>query len=388
MTDRRRPLLLHVTTVPLSLWAFLRGQAPFMRGRGIDVHAASAPGPLLQKYAAHDDVPVHSIPMSRRITPVSDIVALARMVRLLRALRPDIVHAHTPKGGLIGMVAARLCRVPIRIYHIHGLPFATATGHRRRVLRATEWISCRCAHRVLCVSQSMRSLAISERLCPSGKIVVPGPGSISGVDAVERFDPDQFDEAGRADIRRSIDIHPTDLVVGFVGRLVRDKGIVDLALAWRSLTGERTDVRLVLVGDVEGEDRVPDDVISALRADTRVRMIPHVDDPAPYYAVMDLVVLPSYREGFPLVPLEAAAMRLPIVATNIPGCIDAEVDGTTGTLVTPGDVQQLAGAIRAYLDDPELRRRHGAAGRERVLCDFRPEAIWAAIEAEYRQLLT
>lgn len=377
--------LVHITTVPVTLWSFFRGQAAFLRDRGISVSAVSAPGVYLDQFGADERVPVYPVQMDRRIQPLRDVVTLGRMVRLLARLRPDIVHTHTPKGGLIGMIAARVCRVPIRIYHIHGLPFVTARGRRRWVLRVSEWISCWCAHQVFCVSPSIRDVAVSERLCPAGKIVVPALGSFSGVDAQVQFDPGRFGVAVRAAARRALGIGPRDVVVGFVGRIVRDKGVVELALAWHSLGGPG--VCLVLVGSIETEDRVSDQVMTELRSDPRVRFLAHVDDPAPLYAVMDIVVLPTHREGFPVVPLEAAAMALPIVATRIPGCVDAIMDGVTGTLVSVGDPAALEAALRSYIDDDRLRERHGTAARQRVLQNYRPEDVWQATYDLYHKLM-
>lgn len=378
--------LLHVTTVPMSL-VFLRGQVGYMRARGFEVSAVSSPGAELGAFAEREGVPVTAVEMPRHVTPVRDACAVARLWRLMRELRPDLVHAHTPKGGLLGMIAATLAGVPVRVYHMRGLPMMTAVGLRRRLLSVTERVACRLAHRVLCVSHSVREVAIAEGLCAPEKISVLLGGSGNGVDAAGRFDPACLPPDACAVTRRRFGIPGDAVVVGFVGRLVRDKGILELAAAWRGLRARHPDARLLLVGPFEPQDPVPPDVEAALRADPRVHLAGMDWDTPPLYAAMDVVVLPTYREGFPNVPLEAAAMALPVVATRIPGCADAVADGLTGTLVPPRDAAALEAAIETYLVDAEARRKHGGSGRERVLREFRQEAIWEALHGEYERLL-
>lgn len=376
--------LVHVTTVPESLGFFV-GQVGFMKARGFEVHALSSPGPLLDAFGAREGVPTHAVEMPRSISPGHDLGAVRRLAATLRSIRPHVVHSHTPKGGLLGTMAAWMTRVPVRIYHIRGLPLMTATGRRRALLRWTERVACSLAHQVLCVSHSVRDVAIAEGLCPPEKIRVLLGGSGNGVDAAGRFDPARNAPA-RAELRAKHSIPAEAEVLGFVGRVVRDKGILELAAAWAALRDEFPAAHLLVVGPLEPQDPVPPATLAALRADPRVHFVGPADS-APYYAAMDLLVFPTYREGFPNVPLEAAAMGLAVVATRIPGCVDAVADGETGTLVPAADAPALAGAVRAYLRDPALRAAHGRAGRERALRDFAQEAIWTALHAEYLRLL-
>ncbi|HET9014948.1 MAG TPA: sugar transferase [Thermomicrobiaceae bacterium] len=388
MAECREPVrLVHVMTVPATL-PFLRGQAAYLRRHGVAVAAVvTAPGPGLDAFGASEGVPVYPAPMTRRITPLADLIAVVRLYRLLRRLRPDIVHAHTPKGGLLGMLAARLARVPVRVYHLRGLPLATATGSRRRLLRWGEWASCRLAQRVICVSPSLREVALAERLCPPEKIVAPPHGGSRGVDATGRFDPASVDDDARRRARDGLGIPWDAPVVGFVGRVVPDKGLAELGDAWATLREEHAALHLLVAGPEEPDDPLPAPLRARLAADPRVHLTGPVEDVVPLYAAMDVLAFPSRREGLPNVCLEAAAMAVPVVACAIPGVVDAVVDGVTGTLVPSRDAGALAAAVGRYLADPELRRRHGAAGRDRMLRDFRPEEVWDAILAEYRRLL-
>jgi glycosyltransferase involved in cell wall biosynthesis len=366
---------------------FLTGQVGYMKARGFEVRAVSSPGKELAEFAAREGVRADPVPMSRAISPFDDLVALHRLVAKLREWRPHVVHSHTPKGGLLGMIGAWLARVPVRVYHIRGLPFVTASGARRSLLRWTEKVSCRLAHRVLCVSHSVRDAAVTEGLCPAQKVIVLAGGSGNGIDAEGRFNPQRVEPGTRETVRATYGIPPDAQVIGFVGRLVRDKGIVELADAWRLLREAFPNLRLLLVGPVELRDPVPPEVIQSLRSDPRVHLTGENWDTPPLYAAMDVVVLPSHREGFPNVPLEAAAMGLPVVTTTVPGCTDAVRHGVTGMIVPAGDDGSLAAALRLYLRDPDLRRRHGVAGRGRVLAEFRQEVIWEALYQEYRRLL-
>lgn len=382
----RGPVLLHVTTVPMSL-TFLAGQVSYMQERGFRVHAVSSPGPDLVAFATKERLSTSAVEMSRRITPWRDLAAVAALLRVLRRVRPTIVHAHTPKGGLLGMIAATVGRIPVRIYHLRGLPLLRATAMRRWLLWCADWAACRLAHQVLCVSHSIRDEAIRQRLCPPEKIKVLAGGSGNGVDAKQRFDPARLGKDARAEARRRFGIPPAATVVGFVGRIVRDKGIVELTEAWQMLRDDHPQLHLLLVGPFESQDPVSPETEAVLREDPRVHLAGMDWNTPPLYAAVDLVALPTHREGFPNVPLEAAAMGLPVVATRIPGCIDAVQDGVTGTLVPPADANALTCAIGRYLADPALGRRHGAAGRERILREFRQDIIWEALYREYVWLL-
>jgi glycosyltransferase involved in cell wall biosynthesis len=384
--DDRSFVLLHVTTVPMSL-TFLKGQVGYMKERGFRVHAASSPGPDLIAFGEKEHVEVSAVDMPRRITPGRDLVALGGLLRVLRRVRPTIVHAHTPKGGLLGMLAATLGRVPIRVFHVRGMPLLCATGLRRRLLWCADWLACRLAQQVYCVSHSLREEVIREGLCPAAKIKVLGGGSGNGVDAGNRFNPDKVGSGARGNVRRQFGIPGDATVIGFVGRIVRDKGIEELTQAWRHLREEHPDLHLLLVGPFEPQDPVSPQAEATLRADPRVHLAGMDWNTPPLYAAMDVVVLPTYREGFPNVPLEAAAMGLPVVATRIPGCIDAVKDGLTGTLVPAADAGALSRAIGMYVADRALRDQHGSAGRDRVRREFRQDVIWEALHAEYSRML-
>ena len=388
MAGRKQVIrLLNVTTDPISLWCFFPGQFEFLRRHGFEVHVVSSPGELLEKVRQRDSVVAYAVRMSRAITPLRDLVSLARLAYRTFKVRPHIVHAHTPKAALLAMVAGWLLGCRVRIYHMHGLRLATSSGMQRTVLTWAERLTCRLATRVLCVSPSVREAAIELGLCGGGKIKVLGNGSINGVDVCAAFNPDRYDRDARRHVRGTWRIPDEAPVVGFVGRMVNDKGITHLFDAWCSLRSQFPALHLLLAGPTEPKDPLPANLEVALRSDDRICLTGHVDDTRAFYAAIDVFVLPSYREGLPIVLLEAAAMQLPVVASRIDGCVDAVVDGVTGTLVPPRDASALGNALRQYLVDAHLRHRHGVAGRKRAIGQFSRETVWQALLEEYEQLL-
>ncbi len=359
-----------------------------MQENGFAVHAASSPGYLLDDFAGRYDVPVFGVPMARKITPLRDLVSIWRLWRIMRRIKPQVVHASTPKGGLLGAIAARLARVPVVIYHIRGLPFQPRSGWRRRILKLSEWMACKAAHDVFCVSHSIRLVAIEEKLAPADKIQVFLGGSSNGVDSSGRYCPENYPADARQRTREELGIPLDATVIGFIGRVVCDKGIRELEQAWQSLREEFADAHLFLGGPVEDKDAVPAEVMKRLRADPKVHWSDgYVVDVSHFYTAFDLVVLPTYREGLPNAVIEGGAMRLPVVATDIPGCTDALEDGVAGTLVPAGEAEPLRAALAAYLADPEMRRRHGLAGRARVERDFQQERLWRKVLERYLLLM-
>ncbi len=312
--------------------------------------------------------------MKRRIAPASDLVALASMVRVVGDFCPPILSAGTPKAGLLGTLAGALCRLPARVYVVRGLPVETAVGAKAALLSATERLAGHFAHRIVCVSESLRREALKRRLYPERKTVVLGPGTSNGVDTT-RFRPPAPDD--RALARERLGIPQGAPVLGFVGRLTRDKGVADLAETFLGGVLSRVpEARLLLVGPFEEEDAVPRATRRLLEAHPHVHLVGFLEGVEEAYRAMDLLVFPSYREGFPNAPLEAAASGIPVVGYAVTGTVDAVVDRVTGTLVGPGDRKGLAEAVVDYLTRPEKAIDHGTAGRDRVVEFFRREQVW------------
>jgi glycosyltransferase involved in cell wall biosynthesis len=376
-----------MATAAMSVWALLRPVIMHMSSRGFDVHVISAPGRGLERLRALPGVTVHPIPLRRRINLFWDLVSLLRLCLTFLQLRPDIVHANTPKAGLLGMTAAFVTRIKVRVLTINGLPSMTETGWRRSLLTASDRLACFLATRVLTVSQSLRGAITKGRLCPPRKVVTLGFGSSHGID-VRRFNLDSVEPAHRAEVRRQYAIPQHSVLIGYVGRLVRDKGVEDLAAAWSIVRRKSKDLHLLLCGDFEADDAVRTEVRAALLRDERVHVTAgFVDDMPPMYSAMDICVLPTYREGLPNVCLEASAMRIPVIATCIPGCVDAVEDEVTGLLVRPRDPESLASALLRLAIDPDLRRHLGEAGRQFVETRFSEDTVCELLFSEYIRLV-
>jgi glycosyltransferase involved in cell wall biosynthesis len=362
--------LVQVLTVADSL-GFIDTVVRRATERGFDVTVVTSPDERLDAFGRRLGVRTVGLPMPRRVSPLEDWVALTTLRDLLERIGPAIVHGHTPKGALLGMLAAHACGVPTRLYQMRGLAYVTARGLLRNVLLTTERLTIASATHVICQSPSLREQALAEGLVTQSGSEVVLEGS-NGVDT-RRFDPARHLEAGRA-LRRSVGFEDSHVVFAFVGRLVRDKGIPELVEAFTRLAARVPNARLLVAGPFEPRDPVPPDVRRQLETHPGIRLLGAVSEPAHVYAASQVVVLPSHREGFPNVPLEAAAMERPVISTWVPGCRDAVVDGETGHLVPVNDPTALEGAMVAALD-AELRTRMGRAGRARAERHFSREHI-------------
>lgn len=363
--------IIHATTVPSTL-NFMRGQGRFLRELGVELVYLSSPGleQELANISSREGANHVTVSMQRAISPFHDGITLLQLWKHLRDLKPDVVHAHTPKAGLLVTAAARLSRVPVCIYHIHGLRYMTTAGVKRAILRSAERIACRLSHRVLVVSASIRDYAVDDGIVLRDKAHVIGKGTINGVDS-QRYSPLNAGN-GVDSLRQKLGIKPDTPVIGFVGRISRDKGIADLAQIWsRVRTGAQTP-HLVIVGENDLSDSPPERELSTLKRDPRVHFVGTQADVRPYYGLFDLVAFPSHREGFGQAVLEASSCAVPSVAYDIPGIRDAIIHDETGVRVPYGDTSAFAAEIRALLAAPQRREELGKRGRRRAMTEFRP----------------
>ena len=367
----------YIVTVPITADLFLRGQLSFMRRRGWEVSIISSPGSQLEECGQREEVKTVALPMSRTIAPLRDLQALWNLYRTIKQDGPMIVNASTPKAGLLGTLAARMAGVPVRIYLVRGLRLETTSGMGRKLLTHMERMAARCATHVVCNSMSLQQQYIDNNLAPAEKISIVGHGTSNGLD-VMRFSPTSERQLEAQALRLKFGIPPNAKLIGFVGRLTRDKGIVDLADAYQTLSRNNPNLYLLLVGVYEDGDPIPSETIAYLQSHPRVIFAGFVEDTAPYYALMEVLAFPSYREGFPNAPLEAAAAKKPTVGYASTGVVDAVENGITGLLVPTGDRVALESSLQRILTDKDLLISLGEQAVKRVHERFSQEVLWSA----------
>jgi glycosyltransferase involved in cell wall biosynthesis len=373
----------HVTTVDVTLWILLRNQLAHLRDEGFEVTGISAPGPWGASLEAEG---IRHLPWphaTRSWNPWADGRAFLELLAILRRERFDVVHTHNPKPGVLGRVAARIGGVGCVLNTVHGLYAMPDDRLAKRVpVLAMEWLAARCSD--LELYQSEEDLAWARRI----HLVRPGRSEHlgNGIDLAQ-FDPRAVDTERVLELRRSLGIGEGTLVVGAVGRLVAEKGFRELVTAARTIQAERADVRFLAVGapDPEKADAIGEQELRAVAP--HVQVIGWSDQVRDLLAMMDVFVLPSWREGLPRSAIEAAAMAKPLVLTNIRGCREVVRDGVEGRLVPPRDPVALAAAIRELLEDPDRRARLGAAARARAVERFDERRVGTLVAASYRRLL-
>ena len=324
-------------------------------------------------------VNVIHVGIERKVSPLRDIAALFGMVRAVRRGKFDVVHTVAPKAGLLGILAAWLGRVPVRIHTFQGEVWAARRGLARFVFKLADLLVGRLITHGLVVGRGEQSFLEQHGILKSGQSRVLLQGSIGGVDAA-RFRPDP---AMRAKVRADLGIEADEIAIMYLGRIARDKGVIDLAHAFRQLDAG---THLVLVGpDEEGLSPLIEEACG--KQVDRVHFMGLTSSPERYIVAGDVVCLPSYREGFGLSLVEAGACGLPVIASRLYGTQDAVIDGVTGLFHNPGDRAELEQQLRALIRDPALRERLGKAGRERAMRDFQPEQIIRAFLDYYASIV-
>lgn len=378
-----------IVTVPFIFETLLCEQLGYMAQQGMDVTLVSSPGPALEGICKSLQIGYHPVVMVRKPEPRRDLVSLLALTKLFLDKRFDIVHSNAPKAGLLAALAGALARVPVRIHTFTGQVWAEMQGVSRMMMRRCDWLIGRLDTCCYADSTSQRDLLVNEGLVRRSRISVLGAGSLSGVN-LERFNPDIFRGEGAARLRRELGISEQSLVILFVGRLAKEKGIRELVSAFRMLQVDLKDVELILVGpSLESEwDPLPRETLEEISKNPHIHVVGFTHKPEKYVGAADVFCLPSYREGFGSSVIEAAAMGVPAVASRVVGLVDAVVDGETGVLVPAKEVEPLRCALVEMLSAHGLRRRMGCAARERAARDFDSRTVNRLVFEEYKRLAT
>lgn len=376
--------LLRITTVPISLRILLKGQLEFMAANGTEVLAVSSPG----SDVASLNVPHQAVLMTRSITPIRDFLALLRLIAIILRFRPDIVHTHTPKAGLLGMLAAWMCGVPIRIHTIGGLPWLEAYGLRRWFLKRMEELTIWASTDSLVNSVRLRNILRDELPAVRRELRVLGNGSTNGID-VNQYTLTKEIQSQAVHLRSDLGIAETDFVFCFIGRLVLHKGIVELVTAFDHIRQTHPHVKLLLVGPIEdGREKLPDDLSKRIRIGEGIVLPGLVEDVRPWLAASNALVFPTYREGFPNVLMQAGCMGTPVIATNINGCNEIVSEPTMGILIPPKDSPALEVAMRSYIDSADLIGKNSETLRSHIIQKFDQKLMWGELLNFYREKIS
>lgn len=372
------------TTVPQTL-NFFRGNLRFLN-KTFEVCAISSEEERLNEIGEREGVRTHCISMRRPIALFRDVVCLLQFCRLFMKEKPTVVHGNTPKASLLSLLAAKITGVKVRIYMCHGLRYQGSKGVLRWVLMNMERISCACAHEVICVSNGVKDGLISDGICPASKAMVVHHGSAGGID-LKKFDPTDKEE-DRLRIRKDLNINKDDFVFIFIGRVVRDKGVNELLSAFDQLDTDDRHIHLIIVGDSDdGLDPITEMSHEIVDNNERVHLVGKQMDVRPYLNASDVLVLPSYREGFGMVLIEAGAMNLPCITTDVTGCNEIIIDGENGLLVPPKDENALSGAMKHFLNNPTDVERMALNARKLITERYEQQVVWNALLKEYKRMV-
>lgn len=376
--------ILHVVNISFVIPYFLGKQLNWFAEKGNKEFVVCSDSEELKDFSKRYSFSYRAIDVLRKISIKKDIKAVKETVKYIREIKADVVTGHTPKGGLIAMLAAYITHVPVRIYFRHGLVYETSHGFKRSLLINIDRLASKLATKIVCVSPSVARRSIADGLNPESKQVVLAHGTCNGID-VERFCIDAVNVEATDALKKQLSIDKGDFIIGFAGRLVRDKGIVELIRAYQAIRKQYQNVKLMLVGMLEIRDALPEDVVKIINEDKGIISTGYVGYATieQYYALMDVYVLPSYREGFPTSVLEASAMEIPVITTRATGCCDSILDGETGIFVNHEE-KDLEQALQRLYDDPSLRENMGKAGRKFVEDNFRQDIVWKEIEKLYQ----
>ena len=376
--------ILHVVNISFVIPFFLGKQLAYFSSKGYKEYVVCSPSDELEEFSINYKFENHPIDILRKFSLIADFKAIYNVYRLIKKEKIDIVNGHTPKGALIAMIASFLARVPKRFYFRHGLVYETSKGAKRYILKSIDKFTASLATKVVCVSPSLARLSLEEGLNSDYKQMILANGSCNGID-VKQFSEKAIDPVELESNKIRLCIADEDFVIGYTGRLVRDKGIIELVNAFNQLQSRHHNLKLLLVGMFEERDAIPYDVVNMINTNPHIINIGYVDNRRIpyYYSLMDIFVFPSHREGFGMSVIEASAMKLPVVVSRITGCVDSIIENKTGLFIGKGE-EEIISAVEMLYKNPELRNSFGKEGRQFVINKFEQNLVWGDIEKMYK----
>ena len=375
--------LIRVTTADISLEGLLQGQLKYLN-QYYEVVGLAADTGSLAKVAEREGIRTINVPMHREISLLSDLKCLWELIKVFRKERPFIIHTNTPKGSLLSLLAAKITGVPHRIYLVTGLRYQGTTGLFRFILMTMERISCFCATKIIPEGNGVKKTLYQDHIT-SKPLEVIHHGNINGKET-SFWSVDQSPET-REDIRKILGIKEDDFVFVFIGRIVNDKGMHELALSMKRLNQDYPHCKVILVGRFEQElDPLPEEDVQYFQTNESIKCVGVQMEVRPYYAAADALVFPSYREGFPNVVLEAGAMGLPSIVTDINGCNEVIEEGVNGVIIPSKDADALYNAMKYFLDNSQKVQEMAKSSRKVIQERFEQKDLWNALLSMYNSL--
>lgn len=377
--------ILHVVNVYFVLPYFIGEQFLYFSARNYKLHVVCSPSEYLQDYSKKMEFSYLEVKIVREINPLKDFIALITICNYIHKNKIDIVVGHTPKGALLAMMAAWIMRVPRRIYFRHGLVYETMKGFKRAFMINMDRLCSACSTQIVNVSHHVQTESLKDKLNSKQKQIILGNGTCGGIDALGKFDPLKISAEKASQLRNSLGLKPNEFVIGFCGRLVTDKGIIELVEAF-DLIKHQSSVKhkLLLVGDFEKRDSLPQKTIDKINLDIDIIVTGFIfNDIEYYYSLMNLYILPSYREGFGMSVLEASSMQIPVLTTGHSGSKHSIIESKTGFYII-NSVESIFEGIISLRDNPDILT-FGVNGRKFVLEQFDNRILWPIIEKELFQ---
>ncbi|MFV0540095.1 MAG: glycosyltransferase family 4 protein [Aestuariibaculum sp.] len=380
--------IIRITTVPASLRGLLKGQLKFMADYFEIVGISSNLDGLLVEMGKKEGVRTITVEMTRKITPFRDIVSLYKLYKIFKKEKPDIVHTHTPKAGTLGMIAAKLAKIPNRMHTIAELPLVEATGFKRRVLNAVETLTYSCATKIYPNSYGLKTIILNNKFTTENKLKVIGNGSSNGINT-NHFNPDLFTDKELSSLKEKLKIKEDDFVFVFIGRIVKDKGINELIESFVTFEKQNKKAKLLLVGVFEAHlDPLEETTIDIIKENNNIIHAGWQDDVRPFFAISNALVFPSYREGFPNVVLQAGAMKLPCIVSDINGCNEIVTDKINGLIVPVKDSEKLLNAmLEITKHNVDELNQMGEKSRQLIISKYDQQFVWQALLEEYNNTL-
>ena len=374
--------LLRITTVPVSLQILLRGQHRFM-SQFFNVVGISSPGPHLIQVANEEGIETIPVEMARDISLVKDVRALWLLYRIIKKEKPIIIHTHTPKAGTLGMVAAWLCHVPVRLHTVAGLPLLENKGLKRKILNVVEKITYSCATQIYTNSFGLKNIILQNHFCLAAKLQVIGNGSTNGIDT-NYFSVKQIPSETIQKLQAEYKINATDFVFIFIGRLVKDKGINELVQAFTQVHQKHSNTKLLLVGNTEHKlNPLSQETEQQIKEHPAIITTGYQTDVRPFLSMSNVLVFPSYREGFPNVPMQAGAMGLPSIVTDINGCNEIIQHNSNGLIIPSKNTKSIEDAMLRLIEDKTLLDKLVANSRQSIVSRFDQQTLWKLLKEEY-----